>query len=214
MPGCKYTSQWQNPPGLASAEHICLSMRNLFSGCILLCCCVSSARPAAPLQVFLRDLLETDSMNVIGIRTAAADLLCMHLQVCLHAAAALSGAGSRSVLGHSWGKLVATMCKLQQSIEETSVWPPSFQGKVCLDILVCGSQVDYYMNVASARISCRACLAGGSDLTYRGPFNEQLKVSLLHLLSLAQPADGHMAWDAAHIKLMQHLVETLTVVRQ
>ena len=74
--------------------------------------------------------------------------------------------------------------------------------------------VDFYKIVASACISCCACLAGGSDLTYRGPFNEQLILSLLQLISLAQPADGQMAWDVAHVKLMQHLVETVTAVRQ
>ena len=65
-----------------------------------------------------------------------------------------------------------------------------------------------------ACISCRACLAGGSDLTYKGPFNEQMILSLLQLISLAQPADGQLAWDVAHVKLMQHLVETLAVVRR
>ena len=70
------------------------------------------------------------------------------------------------------------------------------------------------MIIALACISCRTCLAGGSDLTYRGSFNEQLILSLLQLISLAQLADGQVAWDVAHVTLMQHLVETLTAVRQ
>ena len=107
------------------------------------------------------------------------------------------------------------MCKLQQSIEETSVWPHNFQGAGYLVVVYAAPEtVNSYMNTASACTSCLACLAGGSDLTYRGPFNEQLILSLLQLISLAQPADGQIAWDAAHVKLMQHLVETLDAVRQ